>query len=93
LVLLSAALAMVLWGTRVREYPTFPVTESLHSLPNAATNDDAKKLAANTYLAVRDGIWKINEQRASNLRITGMLLLAGFLMSVIGQLGLGLKFQ
>jgi hypothetical protein len=93
MVLLFAALATVLWGMRVRKYPAFPKSKDLQSVATAATGDLAKGLAANVYLDLRDGIKAVNEKRASNLRIAGLILLAGFLMSVLGQLGLGVKLR
>jgi hypothetical protein len=89
--LLFAALALVLWGMRVREYPTYPESSEMKRMVASATDDAAKLLAANVYLDLRDGILAVNEKRASIIRCAGMFLLAGFLMSIVGQLGLGIK--
>jgi hypothetical protein len=91
-VLLFAALALVLWAMRVRDYPTYPQSSEMKRVAASATEDAAKILAANVYLDLRDGILAVNEKRASTMRIAGIVLLAGFLMSVLGQLGLGIKF-
>jgi len=91
--LLFVAMATVLWGMRVRRYPTFPRSNDLQRVGTAATDDEAKSLAANVYLDLRDAIKAVNEKRASTLRIAGIILLAGFVVTVLGQLGLGLKFR
>jgi hypothetical protein len=89
--LLFAALVLVLLAMRVRAYPAFPKSKDLHSVVTAASDDLAKRLAANVYLDLRDGIKTVNEKRALTFKIAGYMLLAGFLLSVLGQLGLGLK--
>jgi hypothetical protein len=89
--LLFVALALILWGMRVREYPTFPESAVLKKLNAAPTYDAAGHLVANVYLDLRDSILAINEKRAATYKIAGMVLLAGVLLTVFGQVGLGLK--
>ena len=93
LVLLFAALATVLWAMRVGEYPTFPKTAALQTVGTAATDHEAKNLAANVYLDLRDAIRAANEKQASTFRIAGFILLAGVVISILAQLGLGLTIR
>lgn len=86
--LLFVALATALLSMRVRNYPTFPKSDDMQLLAAAATDDQAKCSAANIYLDLRDGVLAVNNKRASTVRISGVILVAGFLMSVLGQLGL-----
>jgi hypothetical protein len=92
LALLFVALGRLLWGMRVRESSTFPNAKDLWGLAAAANDDEAKKLAIQVYLDLRDAIKATNNQRALAYRTAGYLLLAGFVLCVLGQLGLGLKF-
>ena len=92
LCLLLVALVMALISMRVRGYPTFPKSNYLQLLAAAGTDDQAKRSAAKVYLDLRDAILAVNEKRASTVRISGGILAIGFLMSVLGQLGLALKF-
>jgi len=91
LVLLIAALGLMLWSMRLRTYPTFSKTVDLRELVKATSDESAKYSAAEFYLKLRDEILAINEKRASILKVAGMVLVAGFLLAAVGQLGLGLK--
>ena len=89
--LLFGSLAMVLWSMRLRPYPTFSKTAELEKLAEAVSEDSAKYSAAEFYLVLRDEILELNEKRASAIKVAGVILAAGFLMTALGQLGLGLK--
>jgi hypothetical protein len=89
--LLLLALVASLMSMRVRCYPTFPESGNLKRLATAATDDQAKHSVAGIYLDLRDAVQKVNEKRASTIRIAGVMLTLGYLMSLLGQLGLRLQ--
>ncbi len=91
--LLIVALGLMLWSMRLRTYPTFSKTVDLQELAKAPSAESAKYSAAEFYLKLRDEILAINEKRASILKVAGMVLVVGFLLAAVGQLGLGLKLN
>jgi hypothetical protein len=89
LTLLLASLGVTLWSMFIREYPTFPVTKDLAPLRDAGVSDEeAKSSLIDVYLDLRDGILRVNERRAKLVRVSGILLLLGFFMSIVGQFGM-----
>jgi len=87
LVVLFAAFVLALQSMRIREYPTYPKTRKLEA-EGGKTDDQMKRDIAATYLALRDGILKVNEKRAFTVRFAGILLTLGFSIMVLAQLGL-----
>lgn len=86
LLLLFFALTATLWSMRVQAGPGFPSSEKLQKVLAETGEDQARSRVAAIYLALRDGISEINRKRAFTIRIAGALLIAGFLVSVFGQM-------
>jgi hypothetical protein len=89
--LLLIALIASLLSMRLQTYATFPDSNVLAKrLDNRDTDDQAKHAIALLYLDMRDHVRNVNEKRASTITTAGWALTLGFLLSLLGQLGLKL---
>lgn len=85
-VLLGAALVLAIYSMRLRDYATYSDSASLRKLVEPTITDQvAKQSIAVMYLALRDQTLVVNQKRARGIIAAGYLLLAGFVLSIAGQ--------
>ena len=86
-ILLSVALVLAIHGMRLQDYATFADSTSLRKLGADETSEEvAKRSVAIMYLDLRDQILAKNQNRARGIVAAGYLLLAGFMLSLAGQI-------
>ena len=88
LLTLGTALLLTFWSMRVFKYYAFPRgTKLIDELKDPGISDEAAKIkVARMYLSAHDTNAQINDRRARLLSVSSALLVAGFLLTVIGYL-------